>query len=284
MKLINLIIALGAAVALAACAKGESVPVPDDAIASIDGEFLRMQQVRSQMPSGLSGEDSTKFVQAFCQKWIDDRLVLRVASKEVDMKEIDRLVEEYRRELISSEYRRQMARHADTGVFSDDSLQAYYERHKKDFVLDRPLVKGVYLKLPDGAEHINEIKRLYSSNRPLDMDKLEKAALSSAIHYDYFRDRWVDWEQIESKIPYVFPGGASEFIRAGKPLNISVGGFTYLLSVSESIPAGEAMPFEAAKPLVRERLLSQLRRSYNSELMKALYDRSLKRGELVLYR
>lgn len=284
MKLSQLMIALGTAAALAACAKGESVQVPADAIAGIDGEILRMEQVRAQMPGGLSAEDSSKFVQAFCQKWIDDRLLLRVASKEVDMKEIDRLVEEYRRELISSEYRRQMARHADTGVFSEDSLMNYYELHKKDFVLDRPLVKGVYLKLPDGAEHINEIKKLYSSTRPIDMDRLEKAALSSAIHYDYFRDRWVDWEQIESKIPYIFPGGASEFLLAGKPLNISVGGFTYLLSVNESIPAGEVMPFEAARPLVRERLLSQLRRSYNSELMKALYDRSLKRGELVLYR
>ncbi len=283
MNIRNLILALGAAAALASCAKGEPASVPSDAIASIDNEFLRMSQVRAQMPGGLSADDSAKFVQAYCQKWIDDRLILRVASKEVDMTEIDRLVEEYRRELISSEYRRQMARHADTGVFSDDSLMAYYESHRKDFVLDRPLVKGVYLKLPDKAEHIAEIKKLYNSTRPQDMDKLEKAALGSAIHYDYFRDRWVDWEQIESKIPYEFPGGSAAFLHAGKPLNISNGGFTYLLSVSESIPAGEVMPFEAAKPLIRERLLSQLRRSYNNELMKTIYDRSLKKGVLVLY-
>lgn len=278
-----LFLALGVSAILYGCTKGEPVKIPADAIASVDGEFLRMAHVRAQMPGGMQPDDSAKFVQAYCQKWIDDRLILQVASKEVDMTEIDKLVEEYRRELISSEYRRQMARHADTGVFSDDSLQAYYTDHQKEFTLDRPLVKGVYLKLPDGAEHIKEIKKLYSSTRPQDMDKLEKAALSSAIHYDYFRDRWVDWEQIESRIPYGFTNGGADFLRGGKPLNVNINGFTYLLSVSEYIPAGQTMPFEAARPLIRERLLSQLRRSYNNELMKALYERSIKKGVLKLY-
>ena len=284
MSKYHIILALAATALLVGCSKGETVQVPADAVARVDGEFLRMSQVRAQMPGGMSPEDSVKFVQAFCQKWIDDRLIFRVASKEVDMDAINRLVDEYRRELISTEYRRQMANHAETGVFSDDSLLAYYNNHQKEFVLDRPLVKGVYLKVPDGADHINEIKRYFNSTRPQDMDKLEKAAQSSAIHYDYFRDRWVDWEQIESKIPYVFPNGGETFLNSKKPLNESINGFTYLLSVEDFIPAGQIMPYEAAKPIVRERLLSQLRRSYNTELMKALYDRSLKRGVLKVYK
>ena len=57
-------------------------------------------------------------------------------------------------------------------------------------------------------------------------------------------------------------------------------GFTYLLSISEFIPEGDTMPFEAALPLVRERLLTRTRHSYDARLRQALYEQSLAEGSL----
>ena len=93
------------------------------------------------------------------------------------------------------------------GEFAEDSPRAYYEEHKDDFKLERPMVKGVYLKLLDDAPKLKQIRRLYRSDSPGDIDKLEKAAIGTAIHYDYFRDSWIDWEQIENRIPVEFSRG-----------------------------------------------------------------------------
>lgn len=194
------------------------------------------------------------------------------------MEQIERLTREYRDELIMTQYRRAMSRQAQEGEFAEDSLRAYYEAHKDDFKLERPLVKGVYLKVPDDAPNLAQIRRLYRSDKPGDIDKLEKAALGTAIHYDYFRDSWIDWEQIENRIPLDLASGDVSDIARRRYIEIESQGFTYLLSISDYLAPGAGMPYEAARPLVRDRLLNQRRRAYDSRLLNDLYQRALDDG------
>ena len=255
-----------------------------DVLVSLDREKLTADQLRRQIPGGLSAEDSTKLARTYINAWIDRQLVLRVAPRELDTEEIDRLTEEYRRELIAEAYRRHMF---DTGTDSTavgaDSLRGFYDAHAGDFRLDRPLVRGIYLKVPDNARNLNALRRLYRSDRQEDIDRLEKEVLSSAIQYDYFRDRWIDWEQIENRIPYDFGTNPSAFLASHRSMETSAGGSTYLLSISDYLPAGETMPYDVAKPIVRRRVLADLRRRSDIELRRRLYDKATADGSLKIY-
>ncbi len=271
-------VAACAALAASACTGGD-VQDTTDAVAIVGQEILTISEIRNHTPAALGNSDSAAFARAYIRNWVDRKLISEVAAADVDMNEIDRLTNEYREELIMNEYRREMIRRADNTEITSDSLHAYFDSHRSEFVLERPMVKGVYLKVPDDFHKLAELKRLYRSTRPADVDKLEKAA-TNAIHYDYFRDRWVDWEQIESRIPASFNEGAETFLRSGRPLEVSAGGFTYLLSITEYLPAGAPMPFEAAMPIVRDRLLNSVRRRYDTRLRSELEERALTRGLL----
>lgn len=278
MKIINCIIVAGAALLFGACS-GDSVPETADAVAVVDGEVLTLEEVRRAVPAAIAPDDSLEFVHSYIRNWVDRKLIARVAARDVNMAEVERLVDEYREELIMNMYRREMVRRADNTEFTDDSLRAYYDARLDEFRLIVPMVKGVYLKVPDDSPRLAEIRRLYHSTRPQDIDQLEKAA-SQAIHFDYFRDRWIDWDQIEARIPAEFPGGVDAFLRGGRPLEVSTGGFTYLLSISDYLPAGSIMPFEAARPIVHDRMLNAVRRSYDTQLRQELETRALQRNLL----
>lgn len=269
------------ALLLVSCAKSDK-NIPADALASVGSEYLVASELQSALPAGLTPDDSTTFAKAFIRDWVNTRLIERVAAAEVDMEQIDRLTRQYRDELIMSQYRRAMARQAD-GDFADDSLRAYYDSHEADFRLERPMVKGVYLKLPADAPKLAQIKRLYRSDKDNDIDKLEKAAIGTAIHYDYFRDRWVDWEQIEKRIPLENTSHTAASIAQRHYLETEAQGFVYLLCISDYLPAGATMPYEAAAPIVRERLLNIRRRAYDSQLLNDLYDRAVEKGTLKIY-
>lgn len=281
MPLRRLIFIAAFAAALCACDKGGDAVPATDTIASVAGKNLSADDLARAIPAGLSPDDSTAFAKAYIRQWVMEQLVSRVASEEVDMAEIDRLTADYRRQLIMSQYRRTMARQAGDADFSEDSLRAFYDAHQNEFRLERPLLKGVYLKVPDDAKNLPLIRRLYRSDKPNDIDRLEKAALGSAIHYDYFRDEWVDIEQIETRIPLDFTSDKIDKLSHKQPIDFEYQGFIYLLSVSDFLPAGTTMPFEAAKPLVRERLLALKRHSYDKTLLNALYDRALEKGTLT---
>lgn len=275
------VIALVLSLLAASCGR-RADEVPSDVLARVGDDVFTGADLRAAMPAGLGADDSVAFAKAYVRNWVNTHLVERVAASEVDMEQIERLTREYRDELIMTQYRRAMSRQAQDGEFAEDSLRAYYEAHKDDFKLERPLVKGVYLKVPDDAPNLAQIRRLYRSDKPGDIDKLEKAALGTAIHYDYFRDSWIDWEQIENRIPLDNASGDASDIVHRRYIEIESQGFTYLLCISDYLAAGSAMPYEAARLLVRDRLLNLRRRSYDNRLLNDLYQRALDDGLLQI--
>lgn len=277
--------AFAAAVLSAACSGGTEADTPvKGEIAGVGSESLTRAQLVEALPAGLSPADSTRLARAFVRNWIETRLAEDVAAGEVDMDEIDRLTARYRRDLIMQRYRDLMfaaAREGSAG-FSDSIVNDYYERHSADFVLQRPLIRGVYIKLPDDAAELPAVRRLYRSTRSDDIDRLEKAVLGSAIHYDYFRDRWIDWEQVEARIPYDFGAVPSDYVTTHRHLDVSLGGFTYLLEISDVLPAGSPMPQADARPLIEERLLAERRRSFDATIRRRLFDDAQRSGRLRL--
>ena len=280
-------IALGGAFLLVSMSAGcssspEQNTVPDDYLAIYDGEILTRADVQKALPRGLSPEDSARFVKAYVSNWVQSNLLLKEAAHFIDMEEIDRMTEDYRRELILTDYRRKMYE-TNGPTVSDDSVRAYYDKHKEDFVLERPLVRGVYLKVADDAKNLPTLKRLHKSDKPQDADILEKEVLSTAIHYDYFRDKWVDWVQIESKIPEDFGADADAWLKKNHNLEKSVGGFTYLLDIDEVLPSGSPMPIEAARAQIINRLLNQRRPAYDANIMNELYQKAVADEHLIIH-
>ena len=275
---------------LGACGKGEgggiSAAGADDSspvLARVGRERLHLAQACRDLPGGLSPDDSARFVKGIVYAWVDKRLVAEMAPEDLDMSEIDRLTSEYREALIAEAYRRRIAEEGTDATFSEDSMKTYYEEHKADFRLREPLVKGVYVKVPANASNIASIRRLMRSDAPADIDRLEKEVISSnAIHYDYFRERWIDWDRIEVRIPYDF-GDIGAFLRPGRFLDTTTDGYTYLLRVTEVLPASATMPFEAAREEVRERLLAERRRQIDASFRADLLRRALDTGRAEIF-
>lgn len=259
---------------------GGAVYAPDVLVA-VDNAVLSRGALARMMPSGLTPADSTALARAYIRQWIDEQLVERVAAADVDMDEIDRLTAEYRRQLIMAQYRRAMALKVSDGMFSADSVRSYFESHKDDFILERPLIKGVYLKVPENSKSLALMRRIYKSKKPADIDRLEKEAPEAAFHYDYFRDRWIELEQIETRIPVDFGSDELRLISSHQQLDVEAGGYVYLLDVDDYLPAGSPMPFEAAEPLVRERLLTLSRLDYDRQLRAALLAAAVENGTVV---
>lgn len=269
-------------VAMAACSHSPA-PDADDArvLASVGPATLTLDDLHRDMPGGLSSDDSLRFVKSYVNSWIDRRLVTDVAVGTVDMAEIDRLVEQYRMSLIMQEYRRRMFE-TKSAEIPADTLRAYFEANRNEFRLERPLVQGVYLKIPQEAPNIRTIRRLYASDRPQDIDQLEKEVLKSAIHYDYFRDHWVDWEQIENRIPADFGADPMQWPQKGRKLEESAGGFLYLLRITDIMPAGTVMPYENAEPMIRRLLTAPARKAYDAALLRDLRRAALDDGNLKI--
>ncbi len=254
-----------------------------DMLVKIGNLSLSRQEMEKEMPSALERDDSVKFARNYIRNWIGTHLIEEIAVKNIDMTEIDRMVENYRRELVIWEYRRQMYDQNASSEIPEDSVANYYRNHKEQFKIQRPLVKGIYIKIRENAPNLSKLRKWYRSKKSGDIEKLEKYGLTGAIHYDYFRDKWIDWEQIESKIPYDFGNDADAFLKTHSNVETSSGGYLYLLDITEYLPTNSVMPFDVAKSLIQEQLLNQNKLQYERQLDKELFDKALEDGKIEIF-
>lgn len=282
MKFPGIYTALLLALALTGCSK--STPQSDQTlVARVGTARLTTNDLAKVVAPGISPEDSVKLVRAYVRSWIESRVMSELAVKSIpDMSAIDRMVEDYRNELIAWEYRRLMFNQHGNVEFSPDTIAAYYEANKSQFVLERPLVKGVYIKIADNSPSLPAVRKLYKSHKTDDIDKLEKEDVQGIIHYDYFRDRWVDWEQIETRVPVDFGSSPEAFLATHKSTEVSANGFTHLLEISDYLPAGSTMPLEWAEESIKRTLYNTQRRAYDTQLRLDLFNRGLKDGDIVV--
>lgn len=265
-----------------ACSRSSDAEVDADAVAQVYGNVLTRIQLRQQMPASVSQADSARLAHALINEWIEINLLREAAAGDLDMARIDRMVQEYRDELIAMEYTRLMYdTHA--AEIPEDSLLAYYDTNKEEFKLTRPMVKGVYIKAADDVSSLPQMKRLYTSHKDTDIDRLDKLASNTAVHYDYFRDKWIDWEQIESRVPYDFGPSSDSFLRTHHTVDYSLGGFTYLIDITDVLHPGQTMPYEAARASILDKLRFIDRRAYTLQLKKNLYDDALENGKITLF-
>lgn len=254
--------------------------LPADALASIGGEVLTAAEVAQAVPAGLAAEDSLAFAQAWVNTWVNDRLLQHEAARHLrNLEEIEARVADYRRNLIAWEYRRLAIANSSELMPSDSCAHAYYNDNAWRMRLSEPMVRGIYVKMETSDPALKTVRRLYKSERQEDIDRLEKVGLRGAIHYDYFRDQWIPWERIISKIPHPL---SAESLRKGYCLDVDIDGFTYLLSVSDVLPAGATMPYEAALPQIRETLQAQNAAGLDAQLLQYLREQALKSGRLWL--
>lgn len=241
----------------------------------VGDSILTREQVLAQLPAGISAIDSARLFDAIVEEWLERNMLVDVAVKNLpDMARIDRMVEQYRRRLLADEYRRLMAAE-NAGAVVPDSVKARYDRNREAYRLDTPVIKGIYVKLPATAPQLREVREWVRSSTPAAIDELESYGLKGAMEYDYFDDQWVAWDEIARRIPHRF-SSPETVIGIGKTFETTVDGITYLLHVTDAIPAGEIMPFDFARPRIEQTMIEEQRDSYDRRLLREIYLRELK--------
>lgn len=255
-----------------------------DVLARVGESVLTLNDVTSLIPAGLSADDSIRFVRGYARNWIDNKLVGEVAVKNIpDSKSIDRMVEEYRIELIMWEYRKRMFDQHAPSFLNDDSLKSYYEVHSGEWLSETPLLKGIYVRVADSDPRLNDIRKRYRSSKTSDLETLEKYALSETVDYDYFRERWTDWETLAARMPVDKDFLPDAYWSRHKSLEISKNGQVYMLSVLEYLPVKSPMPYEVAVEAVKDRLANERRVQFDRELKDELLADGLNSGDVELH-
>jgi hypothetical protein len=252
-------------------------------IVEVNGKYLTKAELDAEIPKNLSPEDSTLAAEYFVRLWINDQLMYSVASANIaDKDKLESLVENYRKSLTIYQYEEQLIAEKLSREISNEALLGYFENNKEKFKIDRPLIKGLFLKVPINAPDIDIIKKWYKLTTPKAIDFMEKYSIKNAVGYNYFLDNWVDFNDLMENWPVNYKN-ESTMVKSNNFIEQQDANYYYLLNITAYLLPGDNAPFEYAQTSVKEILINQRKIDFLKEIREDLYNKALNNGRIIFY-
>lgn len=250
-------------------------------VAEYKGKTLTYEEVQRQT-IGISTEDSARVAEQYIYQWAINLLEYDVAKDKLN-KDIERMVEDYRRSLYIHEYEQYLIAQRMSKEVEDTIIKEFYDLHSHHFVLREAIVKGVLLVVPNGAPNMDLLrKNIQHPEEEENIEWIEKFAYQYAAGYELFLDDWKTVSQIILRMPFE-KDDLNKQLKATRQIELQDSINTYLLQVTDLYQANQPMPIEYARPEIEKIMLAQRQVNFIQQERIGLYEKAIKEGILKRY-
>lgn len=250
-------------------------------VAEYKGKTLTYEEVQRQT-IGMSTEDSARVAEQYIYQWAINLLEYDVAKDKLN-KDIERMVEDYRRSLYIHEYEQYLIAQRMSKEVEDTIVKEFYDLHSHHFVLREAIVKGVLLVVPNGAPNMDLLrKNIQHPEEEENIEWIEKFAYQYAAGYELFLDDWKTVSQIILRMPFE-KDDLNKQLKATRQIELQDSINTYLLQVTDLYQANQPMPIEYARPEIEKIMLAQRQVNFIQQERIGLYEKAIKEGILKRY-
>ncbi|MDR1456307.1 MAG: peptidyl-prolyl cis-trans isomerase [Tannerella sp.] len=258
--------------------------VGSDVVVKVNGQTLTRSEVEYFIPNGTPHADSLLIAEHYVTKWVKDQLTYEAAKRNIGNgdADINRLVEEYRRSLLTHRYQENLIRTRLASEIPEEEKQVFYRENPKKFILSGDVIRGLFLMAPVDAPGLEDIRKKYRRSELDVVEEIEKFSIQNAVMYEYFYDRWVDFDKMLSKIPVSVPN-TSQYLKTKQFIEVSDSLYCYLLNISEYVLSGNVAPYEYAVPQIRELVINKKKIEFLKNTEDELYRDAVRKGQVVFY-
>lgn len=281
-RLSSIALALALAV-LPSCKTVQSIIHDDEVVAKLGDHKLYRADLEGIVPAGTSSEDSLNLVNLYINSWATNMAFQDIAQQSLskEEKDVSKEVEAYRQSLLRYRFEQHhVAEKLDTNV-SRKEITDYYEAHKSSFKLPRPILKARFLNIAKDSPSLPEIKRLMSSDDPLEVEAADSAAFGTAQRYRDFSAHWIDAVTLAAEFGVDYVEMLSR--KKGSFIEIPDGSNVSLAYVARMVGAGETAPVEYCEERIKDIILSGRKHELLTTLEQELIEEAKLKENFVIY-
>lgn len=253
-------------------------------LVEVVGQTLYVDDLERVMPTGISSDDSVLFAESYVRNWIEDALLQNKAQRNVaNDPEVEALVSAYRRALVLHLYQQRLIDQRLMSEMSSFQIDSFYRENISQFLLEEPLVKGLYIKVPLKDAGVKNVRKWYTQRDEEVLELLEKYSLQHAADYLYFYDKWIPLAEVLDKLPIDVSKSMARRVN-DKHLELKDTAFYHFLHIDSLLSVGEPMPLDYAEGEIREMLTNIKRVEFMRQVRDELYDEAQEKNRIIYYR
>lgn len=254
-------------------------------VVKVGEKVLTMDELTLNIPDYLDDTDSTLWADDYIKKWIQRELLLLKAEENLnaEMKDVSRELEEYRNSLIVYRYKNELVKEKMDTTVKDSDVEKYFREHKESFILNRNIVKAIYIQVPVEVSSPENLKDLCATDDVEKQAKLNEYCLSYAKAYDRFNDQWVAADLV-LKNTQVDISDQNRLLQRNRFIESSDINYYYLVCIRDFRLAGQVSPIEYVQNDIRNLILSKQKIDFLKEIEKDVYKEGLDKNKVKLYK
>lgn len=276
MKKTGIVIALLAGFLLSGCTALDKKQQSGAAV-EVAGQYLYRATLDS-LTLGLGPEDSLRVVQQYVSQWAKDILMYENANARTN-KDIERLVEDYRRTLYVQAYEEYLVQRRMPKSVADSTIVQIYAQMPERFRLDESIVHGILVVIPSNAPKEDKLRGWMAKE---ELDAIEKYAYQNASGYELFLDKWLTTTDLLAQIP-VERADLESKLKAQNQIVVTDSLKTYLLQVTQKYLRGDQMPLEYARPRIEKIVLNTRQVDFLNKERERLYNEAIQNKKIIFY-
>jgi hypothetical protein len=258
---------------------------PEEPVARVFEKYLYPSDLAQVIPSGTNLQDSIQLAKRYTEAWVKDQLMKHRAEESLTEEQMDfeKQIEEYHLSLLIYTYRQKLLQQKMDTVVRESEIRSFYEENPNNFLLDKNVIKGTFVKVPLSAPQLEQLRRWSWNNREEDLDQMEKYCLTYAEKYSDFNDTWVDFASIRGQLPLSISNPVS-YLRSYRNIERTDSLYRYLVHFSDYLVEGEVAPLEMVQEDIINIILNKRKIQFIRELEHRVYTEGASRNQFEIYR
>lgn len=280
---ISLCVALGV-IMLSGCSPLEG-GLRDKVIAKVGKKKLRTSEAVAAIPAGLPAEDSLRMLEDYIEQWARRELKLQEAERVIGssaVAEVNRMVEEYRYSLLGYRLDQNYLDMKVDTLLSDSVVTEYWEQHKADFALDRTVVKGRIVRVPNSYRQAVKLLSLMRSTSEDRQKDFISTCEKNNFETHFFEEEWVDFSEFLSYLPVRRDRSYDYMLDSKEVREMADADNHYFVQITDCLRAGSDAPFDRVGDAVKRIIFNRRRNQVIKEYEDSLYNASLTEGRVQL--
>lgn len=245
----------------------------DKLLVTVYGDKLYFSDIQDLISPDLSGEDSLKLVQALCEKWAKEQLLVQKAKINLPLvlQDVQAQVESYEKSLLIYSYQKELLNQKLDTIVNDDEIESFYEKNKQNFILNDAVVRVNYIQLKKEVPYLWKVQRLFKKEDEESKLSLEDYCYQFADDY-YLDDSWLSVEDIFKVLPDSY---TSRNLYKGKSIEFADDDYYYFLHVKKYISKGSVSPLEMVSNQIHSIIINKRKIDFLKHVEMDLYQNAL---------
>lgn len=254
------------------------------AIARVFEKNLYAEDVKEILPKNTSPKDSAIFVNGFIQQWITNELLLHQAESNLaeDEKNIQKELDEYRKNLLVYRYETELVRQKLDTAVSMQEIETYYNAHTQNFMLKENIVKVCYVKINKKTPNADKVKKWYTSKEVKDQDNLKKYCIQYADNFFLDDNTWLLLDDVMKEIP-LRDYNPELLLKSSRQIELSDSTFNYYLNIKDFKIKNNPSPLSFEKENIRQIIINKRKLSLIEQMKQSVYSQAKENSNFEIY-